>query len=234
MRCPFRMKGFDQPDTCDHECAWRMTYEPAPGGLDISPTSSCAVAILAQDANCSYGVRFEGEDNDEVCANDVVAAGEFDALDEYAQTLERENAELRKRCGANDALASEKDVSAASVGANDSHAKLEEDWTEFYTTHERECLYQSDVGQFVFDLLDRQAAITERHWMEIVGASANANVELKRQIDERQARVDELTAELTAARNAHAQAEHEAVILREKLGRALDYAHEITSVGGDC
>lgn len=42
----------------------------------------------------------------------------------------------------------------------DSSEKLEADWTEFYTTHERECLYQSDVGQFVFDLLDRQAAIT--------------------------------------------------------------------------
>lgn len=31
--------------------------------------------------------------------------------------------------------------------------------------------------------LDRQAAITERHWMEICGANASANVELKRQID---------------------------------------------------
>ena len=44
----------------------------------------------------------------------------------------------------------------------------------------------------------------------------------------------ELTAELTAARNAHAQAEHEAVILREKLGRMLDNAHEIARIGGDC
>ena len=137
------MKGFDQPDTCDPECAWRMTYESAPGGLDISPISSCAVAILAQEANCSYGVRFEGEDNDEVDANDVIAAGEFDALDEYAQALERENEELRKQ-------------------------------------------------------------------------------------------VDELTAELTAARNAHAQAEYDVETYREKLGRMLDNAHEITRIGGDC
>ena len=106
MRCPFRMKGFDKPDTCDPECAWRMTYESAPGGLDISPISSCAVAILAQEANCSYGVRFEGEDNDEVDANDVIAAGEFDALDEYAQALERENEELRKQV---DELTAERD-----------------------------------------------------------------------------------------------------------------------------
>lgn len=69
---------------------------------------------------------------------------------------------MHKLCGSNDTLAAENDVSVASVDANDSYAKLEEDWTEFYTTHERECLYQSDVGQFVFDLLDRQAAIIER------------------------------------------------------------------------
>ena len=95
-------------------------------------------------------------------AETEITAVEFDALDEHAQALERENAELRKLCGANNILVAENDVSAASVDANDSHAKLEEDWTEFYTTHERECLYQSDVGQFVFDLLDRQAAIIER------------------------------------------------------------------------
>lgn len=27
MRCPFRMKGFDQPDTCDPECAWLVDVE---------------------------------------------------------------------------------------------------------------------------------------------------------------------------------------------------------------
>ena len=60
-----------------------------------------------------------------------------------------------------------------------------------------------------------------------VGMDANdVNAELK-------AKVDELTPELTTARNAHAQAEHEAVILREKLGRMLDNAHEITRIGGD-
>lgn len=54
--------------------------------------------------------------------------------------------------------------------------------------------YSADSELFgnIIELLDRQAAITERHWMEIVGASANANVELKRQIDELQAKVDEL------------------------------------------
>ena len=67
--------------------------------------------------------------------------------------------------------------------------------------------------------------------MEIVGASANANVELKRQIDERQERVDELIAELAAARKAHAQAEHDAETYREKLGRVLDMVQEMERVG---
>ena len=62
MRCPFRVSAFDQPDTCDPECAWRMTYEPAPSGLDIPTISSCAVAIIAQDADSRYGIRFETEE----------------------------------------------------------------------------------------------------------------------------------------------------------------------------
>ena len=47
----------------------------------------------------------------------------------------------------------------------------------------------------VIKLLDRQAAITERHWMEISGASANAAVELNKQRADLQAKRDELTAE---------------------------------------
>ena len=37
MRCPLRMKGFDQPDTCDPECAWAI------GGGD---KVVCAVAAI--------------------------------------------------------------------------------------------------------------------------------------------------------------------------------------------
>ncbi len=127
-------------------------------------------------------------------AETEITAVEFDALDEHAQALERENAELRKLCGANDTLSVENDVSATSVDANDSHAKLEEDRTEFYTTHERECLYQSDVGQFVFDLLDRKAAITEREWIDTECAKCGAREnERDRDFAELQAKVDELT-----------------------------------------
>ena len=51
------------------------------------------------------------------------------------------------------------------------------------------------------DWLDRQESITERHWMEICGANANANVELKRQIDvleANNAQLHTLIAELKA------------------------------------
>ena len=48
-----------------------------------------------------------------------------------------------------------------------------------------------------------------------------------------QASVDDLTDELEASHNAHAQAEHEAATLRDKLGRMLDNAHEISRIGGD-
>ena len=96
----------------------------------------------------------------------------------------------------------------------------------------------------VMHLLDRQAAITEHECFERsvfdLGAHkqiieqgrtiveyADKNAELRKQ-------VDELTTELTAAHNAHAQAEHEAATLRDKLGRMLDCSHEITRIGGDC
>ena len=42
---------------------------------------------------------------------------------------------------------------------------------------------------------------------------------------------DELTAELAAACNAHAQAEFDNATLRDKLGRMLDNAHEIERIG---
>ena len=48
----------------------------------------------------------------------------------------------------------------------------------------------------VFGWLDRQAAITERHWMKISGANTLANIELNKQREELQRKVDELQAEV--------------------------------------
>lgn len=39
-RCPLRMAGFDQPDSCDANCAWLMTKIDA-------ERSVCAVAVIA-------------------------------------------------------------------------------------------------------------------------------------------------------------------------------------------
>ena len=40
MRCPFRVKAFDNPDTCDPACAW-LVEEIATGA------QACAVAVIA-------------------------------------------------------------------------------------------------------------------------------------------------------------------------------------------
>ena len=117
---------------------------------------------------------------------------EFDALDEHAQALERENEELRKQV---DELRA--DLNTA-------------DWNNKYLNKQ----------------VNELAAELGRDTLKACNTCA-ARIDLEQQ-------VEELTSELTAARNAHAQAEHEAVILREKLGRMLDCSHEITRIGGDC
>ena len=78
------------------------------------------------------------------------------------------------------------------------------------------CNAETEITAVEFDALDEHAQALERE-----------NAELRKH-------VDNLTKELTAARNAHAQAEHDAETYREKLGRMLDNAHEITRIGGDC
>ena len=40
-RGPFRVKAFDQPDTCDSRCAWLMTDSDEPD------MHACAIAVIA-------------------------------------------------------------------------------------------------------------------------------------------------------------------------------------------
>ena len=178
-------------------------------------------------------------------AETEITAVEFDALDAHAQALERENAELRKLCGANDALDDENDVSEASVDANDSRERLEADvlkWCKI--VHLDGFLQDMAIGW-----LNRQAAITRRETVKrqevfcdtcesVTDEHAN---ELQKRCDELQAKVDELTAENAKLssdelhlRQALASAEYDNATLREKLGRMLDCSHEITRIGGDC
>ena len=65
MKCPFKFGRykFEGGEECHKDCAWRLTYEPAPSGIDVPTVSSCAVAIIAQEANNIYGIRFDEEGN---------------------------------------------------------------------------------------------------------------------------------------------------------------------------
>ena len=38
-RCPLRMAGFDQPDTCDKNCAWLLK--------NVNGCGYCAIAVWA-------------------------------------------------------------------------------------------------------------------------------------------------------------------------------------------
>lgn len=79
----------------------------------------------------------------------------------------------------------------------------------------------------IMDLLDRQAAITERHWMEICGASANANIELKRQIDELKNDIKYLRKVCQTQADSFAAIENENAALRSKLNRIRELAERL-------
>lgn len=52
MKCPLRMKAFDQPDTCDKDCAWLVRLvEPESQKMYIA----CAIAVEASDCNIPRG-----------------------------------------------------------------------------------------------------------------------------------------------------------------------------------
>lgn len=61
-RCPLRMAGFDQPDTCDANCMWLMQ--------DTSDAlqSACAIAVIAQNTGKQM---CEADLNGWVIANEV-------------------------------------------------------------------------------------------------------------------------------------------------------------------
>lgn len=44
IRCPFRVRAHDDPDTCDPKCSWLMAYEDR---------RACAVAIIARAGSSS-------------------------------------------------------------------------------------------------------------------------------------------------------------------------------------
>lgn len=60
------------------------------------------------------------------------------------------------------------------------------------------------------------------------------NAELQTQVNNLNSENAKLSSDELHLRNALAQSEHELATLRDKLGRMLDNAHEITRIGGDC
>ena len=60
-RCPFRMAGFDQPDTCDINCAWLMD--------DIEDGyKACAISVIALNTGVQL---YEGDKNTFVIKNEI-------------------------------------------------------------------------------------------------------------------------------------------------------------------
>lgn len=78
--------------------------------------------------------------------------------------------------------------------------------------------------------LDRQAAITERHWTEMYAASTNANMELKLQLDELHDRLDELKAEIATLECANDTLQYE---LRDRDRLERDSAYMPLPKGSD-
>ena len=83
----------------------------------------------------------------------------------------------------------------------------------------------------ILELLDRQAVITERHWMEIVGASANCNIELMNQNAKLQAQVERIAAERDNLAKDLADSMEQLSAERERFREAsstvLDAVHQV-------
>lgn len=143
---------------------------------------------------------------------------------------------------ANDALSAENDVRADDVCANDvdvsqdSREKLEADAIQLaqniwhqgqnYANGVREIRHIAWQERDIIELLDRQAAITERElckqcdWPSL---AAQPDLESQERIAELTAQVDELAQQLT---NARADCEH----YRELFSQAITHAHEIVNL----
>jgi hypothetical protein len=106
---------------------------------------------------------------------------------------------------------------ADEADTRDSAGNLWEEWTDFYNENETMKLFETEVGQLVFDMLDRQAAITERE------CEARFLDGMDAVITRREAEKRELQERLDAAL---AMIEE----LRGKLGLACDHAHEIVTL----
>lgn len=113
---------------------------------------------------------------------------EIERRDEYIAQLEAELAHQRPQnhdSGAIDGesvkVPAESETEAHSEP--DSREKLEEIAWEYDASY-AEPYDHGAIAEAIIELLDRQAAITERYWMQINGANASANIVLNKRIAE--------------------------------------------------
>lgn len=170
-------------------------------------------------------------------AEDMEIMDELCELRSKVDALESENEKLNSKMQYKNRRIAEPQ---AKVDVLDSREKLEED-----IKSTQWCISLKDILAW----LDRQAAITERHWMEICGANANANVELNRQNEELRLKVRRQGKQLAKVQDAirkrndgvlknswkkqidELKAERD--MYRDKLGRAIDAAHGIIRLKED-
>lgn len=144
-------------------------------------------------------------------ADDEITAVEFDALDEHAQALERENEELQAKV---DEYENKSEICTLL-----SDGKI---YTGSKALTERIAELQAKVDELTEDYK------ASSNGLEILTLK---NAELQTQVNNLNSENAKLSSELAAARNAHAQAEYDNATLRDKLGRMLDCSHEIERIG---
>lgn len=143
---------------------------------------------------------------------------EIERRDEYIAQLEAELAHQRPQNDDSGAIEGEgvKVPAEDESGAHsepDSREKLEADIKKYRWEH-------GETSGRVTEWLDRQAAITERYWMQINGANTSANIVLNK-------RIAELEHQRTVMAKKLMSAERDRDRYRAALGRAIDYANEI-------
>lgn len=159
---------------------------------------------------------------------------EIERRDEYIAQLEAELAHQKPQNDGSGAIDGEgvKVPAEYESGAHsepDSREKLEFEIRQFiecngWFGYPDEAEQYADARKAVYEMfigwLDRQAAITERYWMQINGANASANIVLNK-------RIKELEHQRTVMAKKLMGAERDRDRYRAALGKAVDCADEI-------
>ena len=258
--CPYcgcdRVVIHDYNDSYERPHSYRVEHVSEKEAFNVGCFTSYYSFDSVEKAVKHADARDEWRDMGEIAgATDVISAVEFDALDEHAQALERESAELKAKL---DQMTVERDilqdcVDDLNADTSELQAKVDElteqrdrwrsNWTERNIAYSELADEYQELEAKVDELTDQlesayaknralKAHISKmqdgRHGWHIKGK------ELQARVDELERENAKLSSDELHLRNALASAEFDNATLREKLGRMLDNAHEITRIGGDC